>query len=71
MRSKSSSSSSTPASCAIASRCSTAFVDPASAITTAIAFVNASFVRMSRGRSPDASSLVSARPDSRANTSRR
>ena len=38
IRSKSSSSSSTPASCAIASRCRTAFVEPASAIVTAIAF---------------------------------
>ena len=35
-------------SCAIASRCSTAFVEPPSAITTVIAFSKASRVRMSR-----------------------
>ncbi len=70
--SKSSSSSSTPASRAIARRCSTAFVEPATAIVTAIAFSNASRVMMSRGRGPSsASSFAAATPDSRANTSRR
>ena len=50
IRSKSSSCRSTCASRAIASRCSTAFVEPATAITTAMAFSNASLVMMSRGR---------------------
>ena len=52
MRVKSSSVSGTPASCAIASRCSTALVEPPSAMTTVMAFSNASRVRMSRGRMP-------------------
>ena len=38
--------------CAIASRCSTALVDPPSAMTTVIAFSNALRVRMSRGLMP-------------------
>ena len=50
MRLKSSSSSSTPASFAIASRCSTTFVEPPSAMPTAIAFSNASLVMIWRGR---------------------
>ena len=49
MRLKSSSSSSTRASFAIASRCSTALVEPPSAIVTAIAFSNASLVMIWRG----------------------
>ena len=43
-RLKSSSSSSTPASCAMASRWSTALVEPPTAMVTAIAFSNASLV---------------------------
>ena len=50
MRVKSSIDSFTPAACAIASRCSTALVDPPSAMTVVIAFSNALRVRMSRGR---------------------
>ena len=42
--------SSTPASCAIAGRCSMEFVEQPSAISTVRAFKNASFVMMSRGR---------------------
>ena len=41
-----------PAAWAIASRCSTALVDPPSAMTIVIAFSNAWRVRMSRGRIP-------------------
>ena len=41
--------SSTPASCAIAGRCSMEFVEQPSAISTVRAFKNASFVMMSRG----------------------
>ena len=50
MRSKSGSASSTPASFAIASRCSTALVDPPVAATTAIAFSIAVRVMIVRGR---------------------
>ena len=50
---KSSSSSSTPASLAIASRCSTALVEPPSALASAIAFSNAPLVRMSLRPQPD------------------
>ena len=71
MRLKSSSSSSTRASLAIASRCSTAFVEPPSAITTAIAFSNASFVMMSRARMFRSMRCITARPDSNAKSSRR
>jgi hypothetical protein len=39
-----------PASWAMASRCSTALVEPPSAMTTAMAFSNASLVRIWRGR---------------------
>ena len=49
MRLKSSRESLTPASCAMASRCSTALVEPASAMVTVIAFSKALRVRMSRG----------------------
>ena len=52
MRVKSSSPRSTPAACAIASRCRTALVEPPSAIVTVMAFSNASRVRMSRGLMP-------------------
>ena len=52
IRVKSSISSFTPAVCAMASRCSTAFVEPPSAITTVIAFSNAFRVMMSSGRMP-------------------
>ena len=54
IRLKSSSSSSTPASLAIASRCSTALVEPPSAVVTAMAFSNASLVMISRGVMPEA-----------------
>ncbi len=49
MRVKSSSPSSTPASRAMAIRCSTAFVDPPRAITTVMAFSKASRVMISSG----------------------
>ena len=62
-RLKSSSSSSTRASLAMAMRCSTAFVDPPSAMTTAMAFSKAALVMMSRGRMSAASSSMTARPD--------
>ncbi len=52
MRVKSASVSSTRASCAIASRCSTAFVEPPSAMTVVIAFSKASLLRMSDGLMP-------------------
>ena len=71
IRLKSSSDSSTSASCAIASRCSTALVEPPNAITTAIAFSNASLVRMSRAVMPRRSSSTTAWPLRRANPSRR
>ena len=48
-RSKSSMLISTSASCAMASRCSTALVDPPIASTTIMAFSSDSFVMMSRG----------------------
>ena len=70
-RLKSESVSGTPASCAIASRCSTAFVEPPSAMTTAIAFSNASVVRMSRVVMPRRSSSTTASPEATANPSRR
>ena len=49
MRAKSSSVRSTSASFAIANKCKTAFVEPPNAMTTVIAFSNASRVRISRG----------------------
>ncbi len=61
---KSSRESSTRASLAMARRCSTALVDPPSAITTAMAFSKASLVMMSRGRMSRARSSTTARPDS-------
>ena len=66
IRLKSSRLRSTSASCAIASRCSTALVDPPNAITTAMAFSNASRVRMSRAVMPCRSSSTTASPDRRA-----
>ncbi len=62
MRLKSSSARSTPASAAIASRCSTALVEPPRAITTAMAFSNACFVMICRGRMPALSRSTTARP---------
>ncbi len=61
---KSSRESSTRASLAMARRCSTALVEPPSAITTAMAFSKACLVMMSRGRMSRASSSMTARPDS-------
>jgi hypothetical protein len=68
---KSSSSSSTCDSCAMASRCRTAFVEPPSALTTAMAFSKAGFVMICRGRIPASSSPTTARPESKAKSSRR
>ncbi len=62
MRVKSSSSSGTPAACAIASRCSTALVEPPSAIVTTMAFSNASRVRIIDGLMPCLIRLTTARP---------
>src|SRR2546430_10954305 len=62
MRVKSSSLSRTPASCAMASRCSTALVEPPSAITTVMAFSNERRVRISRGFKPSRTSLTTASP---------
>ncbi len=64
MRVKSSSASGTRASCAIASRCSTAFVDPPSAMTAVIAFSKASRVRIREGVIPRSSSRTTAAPAS-------
>ena len=61
---KSSISSCTPASRAIASRCNTAFVDPPLAATDAIAFSKASRVRMSRGFSPFCKTFMTTLPHS-------
>ena len=61
-RLKSSSARSTLASLAMASRCSTALVEPPSAITTAMAFSNASLVMIWRGRMPASASATTARP---------
>ncbi len=71
IRVKSSSDSLTLASCAIASRCSTALVEPPNAITTAIALSKASLVRMSRAVMPRRSSSTTACPLRRAKPSRR
>ena len=59
---KSSSSSSTRASLAMASRWSTALVDPPRAFTTAMAFSNASRVRIWRGRMPASTRATTASP---------
>ena len=71
MRAKSSRLSSTSASLAIASRWSTAFVEPPKAITTAIAFSNASLVMMSRAVIPRRSISTTASPLALAKPSRR
>ena len=55
----------------MASRCSTALVEPPNAMTTAIAFSKASLVMMSRAVIPRRSSSTTAAPDSRAYRSRR
>ncbi len=70
-RLKSSSSSATPASKAMASRCSTMLVEPPSAMPMAMAFSNASLVRMSRGRMSWARRLITAWPLANAKSSRR
>ena len=61
-RSKSSRVSSTRASLAMASRWSTALVDPPTAMTTAMAFSKASLVMMWRGLMPASSRATTARP---------
>ena len=66
IRRKSSSVSSTCASCAIASRCSTALVEPPNAITTAMAFSNASLVMIWRAVMPWRSISTAAMPERRA-----
>ncbi len=66
MRLKSSRVRSTSASCAIAIRCSTALVEPPSAMTTVIAFSNASLVMIWRAVMPRRSSSTTALPDSTA-----
>ncbi|WP_163733499.1 hypothetical protein [Mycobacterium gallinarum] len=71
MRVKSASVSLTPASDAIASRCRTALVDPPNAITTAMAFSNASIVSMSLVVIPRRSISTTASPERRAYSSRR
>ena len=70
-REKSSRVSSTSASFAIASRCRTALVEPPKAMTTAMAFSNASLVRMSLAVMPRRSSSTTAWPLRLANPSRR
>ena len=71
MRLKSSRSSSTRASCAIASKCRTALVEPPSAITTEIAFSNAFLVMIWLGRMSLAMRFITARPLSNAKSSLR
>ena len=71
MRRKSSIVRSTSASWAMASRCSTALVEPPKAMTTAMAFSKASLVMMSRAVMPRRSSSTTASPDLRAYMSRR
>lgn len=55
----------------MASRCSTALVEPPNAITTAIAFSNASRVMICRAVMPLRSISTTAWPERRANPSRR
>ena len=62
---------STPASFAIASRCSTALVEPPKAMVTAMAFSNASLVRIWRAVMPCRSISTTAIPLLRAKPSRR
>ena len=66
MRLKSSISRSISASRAIASRCSTAFVEPPSAWTTAIAFSSDFRVTTTRAEMPSSSSDTIASPERRA-----
>ena len=61
-RLKSSSSSSTRASLAMASRWRTALVDPPRALTTAMAFSKAALVRIWRGRMPASTRAITAWP---------
>ena len=68
---KSASEQSTPASWAMASRCSTALVEPPNAITTAMAFSNASLVRMSRAVIPRRNNVRPRPAAGRAYPSRR
>ncbi len=63
MRLKSDSCRSTSASRAMARRWRTALVDPPNAMTTEMAFSNASFVMMSRAVMPFAMRLTTASPD--------
>ncbi len=67
--SKSSSTKGTPASCAIASRCSTPLVDPAVAATMRAALRNAAGVSTSRGSGPCSSRRIRCSPQRRAATS--
>ncbi len=69
MRVKSSRDSATSTVCAMAIRCSTALVEPPRAITTVMAFSNASRVRMSRGLMSRSSSLSTASPAARQSSS--
>ena len=68
MRVKSSSESLTRAVCAMASRCSTALVEPPRAVTRAMAFSKASLVRISLGRMPRLIRPSTARPAERQST---
>ena len=70
MRLKSSSVRSTRASWAMASRCSTALVEPPHALTAAIAFSNAALVMIWRGVMPFSSRLTTASPERRAHSMR-
>ena len=67
---KSSRSSATPASFAIARRCKTALVLPPNAFVTAMAFSKAFFVMMSRGRIPRRNIFTTAAPARCASPSR-
>ncbi len=71
IRLKSASDRGTSASLAMASRCSTALVEPPKAMTTAMAFSNASWVRIWRAVMPFSSIRTTASPDRFAKPSRR
>ena len=71
MRSKSSIPSSTPASRAIASRCSTTFVEPPVAAAQAMPFSRAGRVSRSRGRTPRRSRSITSSPARRPTSSLR
>ena len=66
IESKSSRTSGTPASRAIARRCRTAFVEPPVAATAAIAFSNAARVRIFDGTRPSFRRSMTSRPAARA-----